>query len=493
MAKTLKRIISLALAGAMMLTLCSCASKKNKEKSPSAVSEELTLPFCSTDSYVPYSAKTQTNILLSPLVFDSLFVVNSDRSISGKIAEGYVKQDKQITVTLSDVRFSDGSAVTADDVVHSFSLAKQSERFRTTLKDFEGALKKGNKVVKFNLCSKNAYALSLLTFPIVKQSDNHIGSGIYKFSQKNGETFLEYNKYNSLKKPKIERFSLYECKEYSSAVGLFNNGKISFLFDTLSDGNIRSNAINSTKAKLNNLLFLGLNSKKGMLKNTRFRAALSLALNQTELCEQALNSFAIATATPFDPEWNEIGAIVSNSVLSKEVEAREEFLNSGCEYDKMEINLLNDGKPIELTLIVNSANNMKIALAEQIKSQLINYGISIELKKMPLDEYNIAIENENFDMYIGEVKMQNDFNLEAFFTDGGGADFGIDTSSLNEIYLLFKSGNASLQDFVSEFSEKNPFIPIAYKCADVCFDSALKVAGEITENDIYSSVEEWSR
>ena len=91
------------------------------------------------------------------------------------------------------------------------------------------------------------------------------------------------------------------------------------------------------------------------------------------------------------------------------------------------------------------------------------------------------------------MKIQNDFNLEAYFTDGGGADFGIDTSSLNEVYLLFKSGSASLQDFVSAFSEKNPFVPIAYKCADVCFDSALKVSGNITENDIYNSIEEWSK
>ena len=493
MAKMLVKTISLALAGLMLFTLCSCASKKNKEKSSSPVSVELTLPFCSTDSYVPYSAKTETNILLSSLVFDSLFVVNSDRSISGKIAESYVKQDKQITVTLSDVKFSDGSALTSNDVVHSFSLAKQSERFRASLQDFEGAVKKGNKVVRFNLSSKNVYALSLLTFPIVKQSNNHIGSGLYKFSEEDGKTFLEYNRYNALKKPKIERFNLLECKEYSSAVNLFNDGKISFLFDTLSDGNIRSNAINSTKAKLNNLIFLGLNSKKGMLKNSRFRAAVSLALNQTELCEEALGSFAIATSTPFDPEWNEIGAVVSNSVLSKENEAREEFLNSGCEYDKMDVNLLSGGKAVELTLIVNSANNMKIALAEQIKAQLVNYGISIELKKMPLDEYNIAIENENFDMYIGEVKIQNDFNLEAFFTDGGGADFGINTSSIGKTYLLFKSGGASLQDFVSAFSEQNPFIPIGYKCADVCFDSSLKVSGNITENDIYNSIEEWSR
>ena len=486
------KTIAVLLVLALLLSLSGCASKK-PTAGPSTQSEELTLAFCASDATEPYSCKTQTNVYLSELVFESLFRIAADKSVKNEIAESYITQDKLITVKLADVKFSDGSPVTADDVVHSFRLAKQSERYKGMLSGFDSAQKKGSDVVMFTLTIRNIYALSLLTFPIVKQSDNHIGSGLYKLSEKNGETILEYNKYHSGKKPQIEIFSLCECKEYTNAVNLFNDAKIDYVFDTLADGNVRSNAINSTKAKLNNLLFLGLNGEKGLFKKALPRKAVSLAIDQTALCEQALKGYALPTATPFDPQWKEIGAIVANSVLSKENDAMDTFLEAGCSYDKMGINLLWKGEQIELTLIVNSANNMKIALAEQIKSQLVGYGIRIEIKKMPLDEYNIAVENRNFDMYIGEVKMQNDFNLDCFFTEGGGADFGIHNEALSQTYLLFKGGNASLQDFVSRFSEDNPFIPLAYKCADVCLNSALKVSGNITENDMYAGIEEWSR
>ena len=479
---------------ALLFSLCACSSQSKKKSTKKVTSsEELTIPFSSADSTDPYVCQSESNTLLSGLIYESLFSIKEDRTPAKLLAHSYTIQEKTITVKLSDSKFSDGSPLSSEDVVHSFNKAKQSPRYKAALSVFSDAQKKGNSVVRFILSSKNIYALNLLTFPIVCQKNNYLGTGPYKLSEADGTQFLEYNKYHSGKKPKIEKIALLECRDYSNAVNLFNDGKIDFLFDELKDGNVRSNAILSQKAPMNNFLFIGLNSKKGMFKSKTFRAAISTAINQTELCADALQGFAGETATPFDSAWNEIGAIVSNSVLSKESEARALFEKAGCEYDKMEINLTYGGKDITLQMVVNSANNMKIALAELIKAQLVNYGISVDIKKMPLDEYNIAVENESFDMYIGEVKISNDFNLDCFFTDEGGAHFGMNNDSLQQTYLLFKGGNASLQEFVSEFSEQNPFIPVGYKKADVCFNSALKVSGTITENNIYANIEEWSR
>lgn len=490
--KTGEKIVALILAIILVFSFSSCRKNGKEAVQPAQSSALPSLPYSSADLLDPYSSKSETNIMLSQLIYDSLFTIKADRTAAENLVQSVVTQEKIITVKLRPTKFSDGSALTADDVIFSFDRAKQSELYKNALKDFDSAERKGASVVRFTLAVKNVYALNLLTFPIVSQRDNSIGSGMYMLSEKNGQYMLEYNKNHEGSKPKIEKFALCECKDYSNAANLFNDGKIDYLFDTLESGNLRSSSIQSSVAKMNNFVFLGLNSKKGAFKNVHFRAAVSLALNQTELCEQALEGYAFPTATPFDSEWSEIGSVVSNSVLSKDSEAKEEFLNSGCTYDKMGINLLSDDEQITLNLIVNSANNMKIALAELIKTELINFGISVEIKKMPLDEYNIAVENGNFDMYIGEVKIPNDFNLDCFFTEGGGADFGIKSSKVQKTYLLFKGGNATLQEFVSVFSAENPFVPICYKGAEVCCSSSLKISGGISENDIYSSIEEWS-
>ncbi|MBR2591147.1 MAG: hypothetical protein IKE65_09545 [Clostridia bacterium] len=483
-----KIIISLCVLS-LVLPFAGC-SKKKADSSVSA--DSFVLPYSSEDSINPYSCDS-CNLYLSELIYDSLFTINTQHEPEANLAEGYISEDNTITVTLKQTLFSDGSELTSDDVIHSFNQAKQCERYQTALSCITSAQRKGSSVVRFTLINQNVYALNLLTFPILSQKNNNIGTGYYALEQKDGAYTLLYNKNHEGNKPKNTDISLVECTDYAEADKLFDAEQIDVLFQDAQDIISGTNATQTKSAKLNNLVFLGLNSKKGLLKNKAFRNAVSLCINQSELCQSAMNGYGIATATPFDPDWSEIGSIVANSVLSNTKQAKRAFAASGCKYDKMGISLLFKDKPITLSLIVNSASNIKIALAEQIKTELINCGIAVEVKKMPLDEYNIAIENESFDMYIGEVKIPNDFNFDCFFVNGGGADFGIQSTPLWQTYADFKTGKASIQDFVSAFCEQNPLIPICYKCAAVRMSADLQSADNITENCYFPHIEEWSK
>ena len=488
-----KRLFSLICALALLLSLAACGRQSKTPGTEAVNSNALRLPFNSTDSTDPYSCRSNCNLYLSELIYEALFQIGNDREPVNQLAKSYIVEDNTITVTLKDTVFSDESSLTGADVVHSFYKAKQCERYKTALAVFDAAQQKGSSVVRITLLGKNIHALNLLTFPIVSQKNNRIGSGRYALAEKDGTATLVYNKYFDGDKPHIDTISLVECTEDEKAQALFEQEKIDFYFDSLESGNAPTNAINSQKAKLNNLLFVGLNAKKGLLENKAFRAAISFALNQNALCAEALEGFAVASATPFDAQWSEIGSVVCNAVQGNARAAKEAFLEAGCSYDKMGVNLLKDEKQVNLNIIVNSANNLKIALAEQVKTQLINLGVHAKVKKMPLDEYNLTIENEKFDLYIGEVKMSADFNLDCFFTAGGGADFGIENTGVQKTYQLYKGGSASLQDFVSSFCEENPFIPIGYKCANVCLNTDLKTAGTISENIIYPQIEEWRK
>ena len=477
---------------ALVLSFTAC-NKPKQDATPAADSNTFTLPFHAEDAINPYSCRSECNLYLSPLIYDSLITINDKREVVNALAESYIIEDNTITLKLKPALFSDGSEVTSDDVIHSFNQAKQSERYKEQLRLFSSADRKGSSVVRFTLSQKNIYALNLLTFPIISQKNNNIGSGYYALEKENDVYTLTYNKNHEGAKPQMETIALTACSDYSAAPKLFNNEQIDYLFEIFDLNNVRTAAIHSQKAKLNNLVFVGLNSKKGLLKDKNFRNAIQFSLNQNKLCEQAMEGYGVPTATPFDSEWSEIGSIVSNSVLSNAKQAKEAFAAAGCAYDKMGISLMYEEEPITLELIVNSASNMKIAIAEMIKTELINCGIAVEVKKMPLDEYNIAIENENFDMYIGEVKISNDFNFDCFFTTGGGADFGIHAPDLQNIYANFKKGDASLQDFVSAFCEENPFVPIGYKCANVCFGANVDCDASVSENNMYAHIEEWSK
>lgn len=484
----MKKIISVILCVIMAFSLFSCS--KGKDKSASA-SSSFKLPYMSSDSLSPYNCKSEVNFKLAGLIYDGLFKMSADRNPQKVLAGQYTFQDKVITVNLKSAKFSDGSAVSSEDVVYSFEKAKLSERYSAALTPVATAQKKGSSVIRFTLSDDDIYALNLLTFPIISKS-SQTGTGIYAIERNDDEAVLVYNKYHDSDKPKIEKIELCECADYSGAVNLLNSGKIDYLFDELENGNIRSSTGKSTPAKMNNLIFMGINSNRPILKNKHFRRAIAQAINQKKLVEQAFSSYAFATATPFDPDWSDMGSVVATTVLSDATEAKDAFGDAGLKYDKLGVNLVDDdGEQITLNLIVNSANNMKIAAAEEIKTQLINCGILVEIQKMPLDEYNIAVENGNFDLYIGEVKIPNDFSLDCFF-GSGGADFGINSKKLKVAHKNFMSGQSSLQDFVSAFCDENPFVPLAYKGADACANSALEADLNVRENDIYSGIENWS-
>lgn len=485
----MKKIISIILCVIMAFSLFSCS--KGKEKSNTASSSSFKLPYLSSDSLSPYKCKSEVNFKLAGLLYDGLFKMSADRNPQKVLAGQYSFQDKVITVNLKSAKFSDGSTVSSEDVVYSFEKAKASDRFSAALTPIATAQKKGSSVIRFTLGSADVYALNLLTFPIISKS-SQTGTGRYAAERKDDGTTLVYNKYHNGDKPQIEKIELCECADYSGAVNLLNNGKIDYLFDELENGNIRSSTGKSQPAKMNNLIFIGINANRPVLKNTHFRRGIAHAINQKKLASDAFETYAFPTATPFDPDWSDMGSVVATTVLSDTAEAKDAFLDSGLKYDKLGVNLLgDDGKQIKLNLIVNSANNMKIAAAEEIKAQLINCGIIVEIQKMPLDEYNIAIENGNFDLYLGEVKIANDFSLDCFF-GSGGADFGINSKKLRVSYKNFISGECSLQDFVSAFCDENPFVPLAYKAADACANSALEADLQVSENDIYNGVEGWS-
>ena len=484
----MKKIISVILCIIMAFSLFSCS--KGKEKS-SNISSSFKLPFLSSDSLSPYNCKSEVNFKLADLLYDGLFKITVDHNAQKVLAGQYSFQDKVITVHLKSAKFSDGTALTSEDVVYSFEKAKLSDRYSAALTPISSVQKKGKSVVRFTLGTDDVYAINLLTFPIISKT-TQMGTGRYAAERNDDGTTLVYNKYHNSDKPKIEKIELCECADYSGAVTLLNSGKIDYLFDELENGNIRSSTGKSQPAKMNNLIFMGINANRAILKNTNFRRGMAQAINQKKLASDAFNSYAFATATPFDPDWSDMGSVVATNVLSDTAEAKNAFIDAGLKYDKLGVNLVdNEGKQVTLNLIVNSANNMKIVAAEEIKTQLINCGISVEIQKMPIDEYNIAVENGNFDLYIGEVKIANDFNLDCFF-GSGGADFGINSKKLKFAYKDFTSGECSLQDFVTTFCEENPFVPIAYKGADACANASLEADSTVSENDIYNGIENWS-
>ena len=319
--------------------------------------------------------------------------------------------------------------------------------------------------------------------------NENLYSGRYYYD--NASSSLLFNEKFADFKPEIKRINLIECKDYSNAVNFFKSGEIDYMIDYLTSGNIETTASNTAKGITNNFVYIGINSKNKYLKNKTFRQAISLATDQKQIVESAFQGFAYSTTTPFNPNWNELGTIVVSPDTAEIASAKELLSSLEYDFDSMDIKLLDNGEEVTLTLVVNGSNNIKIAAAEAIKNQLINIGITVDIKKMPLDEFLVAIENENFDLYLGEVKLLNNFNISCFFS-GGAVNYGINAPLSEKAYNGYLEDTDDLQNFISVFSEENPIIPVCYKSAYICSSLSLSGTREVNENDFYSGIENWS-
>lgn len=73
---------------------------------------------------------------------------------------------------------------------------------------------------------------------------------------------------------------------------------------------------------------------------------------------------------------------------------------------------------IALNLLVKSSDVSKLSVAQNIKGQLENQGIRINIVQASDEQYNKAIESKNYDIALCSMYVSPSPNLETFFGEG---------------------------------------------------------------------------
>ena len=357
-----------------------------------------TLAYLRTDSLNPYECESETNINIVRLMFDPLFNVGNDFKPSGVIAESYTYSEKnKITVTIkSGLKFTDGSALGAQDVVYSFVLAKNSEVYSPLLKNISDASVSSDLTVVFTLKKANPYEASNLTFPIIKKdsdkdttsSDEYssaipVGSGRYTLKEENETKKLVVNKTRlGSYLPKYNFIGLRDITEVSSVPSLFNLNEIDFYTESFSDGAYKRYSGTSATFETSNFVYLGINSQSNLLKDSSVRRALSLLVDRSSIASVSFSGFAEPTSTPFHSSFYGIKDCSVLPLKHDETAAEELLAEAGFDSFNSENILYNPmcGK-LQLRLIVNKENTFKLATARSIQQNLASVGINVVLKE----------------------------------------------------------------------------------------------------------------
>ena len=418
-----KRIVSLIVSLTfIVIAFSSCNAKDSvlntiselgsskTEDNPGIDTVGFTIPYLRTDSLNPYKATQTINKNISTLLYDSLFSVDNSFKASGLIAQSYTNGKRIITVVLrSDVKFTNGSALTASDVVYSFNLALGSDNYSSYLSSFSSAEATDSYTVVFKLKSDNPFAVNNLIFPIIKSgsdkdsksSDDYsatipTGSGRYTVVSSGDTKTLEVNKDRlGSYHPVYNVIGLKDVTEVSSIVNLFSLDEIDFYTDNFTDGSYNRYTGTSSKVSLTNFTYLGINSQTKVLSDSKVRRAVALIINRTDLAAVSFAGCAEATSTPFSPSFYALEGCTPPTVKC-DIKAGISLLedagfntvsSSGLRYST-------EGK-LEISLLVNKDNSFKLSMARSIQQSLKESNISVILKEYSYSDYLSAVKQGN--------------------------------------------------------------------------------------------------
>lgn len=443
------------------------------------------LSFTQADSLDPFKATTQNNQVLASLVFESLFDLDENYEPIANIATGYAFIDsKTLKVDINQqIRFSDGSELDLEDVIFSINAAKKSAAYGSSLDSVGNVEADGNSVIiKLNYANPNA--VNLLTFPITSIKDDEdgfpVGNGRYKYQNNNGKITLVVNDEDF--DPYINTITLVNIASSDSIDNAVNIGNISYAFRDMSVDASKRMSCSKKAVDMNNLVYIGVNSKYGITSSNQIRQAISLAVNRNTLVESAYSGYAQPALSVFNPNFKmteNISIFSENEDLSA---ARQAINQSGYENDKLTLSILVD------------KNENKNAAANLIKTQLESVGFSVQVESVNYKEYARRIGKAEFDLYIGEVKLASDMCLYPFLDSKGGVSYGIDHKKLNcdNLYIRYLNGSVELEKFILSFYNEMPYIPLLYKKGMICYSKAMNGDMQGYYNNFFSNIDSWN-
>ena len=379
------------------------------------------LPIQSGETLDPISCGDGMQQTLLPLLYEGLFALDESFTPTGVLCSDYTHSEDYTvwTFTLRSASFSDGSALSAGDVVYSLQRAKSSARYGARLSDVTDIRANGNQVSITLRVGNNRFP-ALLEIPITAKASGNsstpLGTGPYRYSaDEKGNAQLVKNEHwwQNAALP-VDTMPLCEAADTSALTYLFSSHAVQMLVTdyTGSDPVSYTGNISVTDAATCTMQYIGFNCTRGVFANAAARRAVSAGLDRDNITRAYYSGHAQSAQFPVSPasSWYPKGLDATYST--------EQFRQL------MEEAGYNAGRTVAVQMLVCDGNTARESAAKAIASALSAYDLKVSLKVLPYSEYIAALRGGNFDLYFGECRMTPDFNCAALLRSGGSLNYG---------------------------------------------------------------------
>ncbi|WP_294515786.1 ABC transporter substrate-binding protein [uncultured Intestinimonas sp.] len=468
-----------------------------------AASTVFTLPR-TTASLHPILSTDKVNVALSGLIWEGLFELDQTFSPQLRLCQSYAVSEDGLTCTFhlrSGVTFSDGSPLTAADVVASLQLAQSPQsRFAGRLDDVASIAEQDGAVV-VTLRTPNGTLPALLDIPIVKAGSDEVpaGTGPYRLTERDGGAVLTARTdwWRNLNLP-AETIPLMTIQAADDLISAFDTEDISLVTADLTGTSTLGFAGDHAvwDYPTTTMVYIGYNCQKGPCANAAVRRALDRAWDRNSVAVALYSRHAQAATLPLHPVCADYDdTLAQRRDYSPQVFAQ---LLEEAGYAQGEDGLWYQGRqPLSLTFVVNTDNTFRVSVAEYLTGELTKSGVQVELQKLAWTEYQQALTAGSFDLYLGAATLSADFDPAPLLTAGGALNFG-GYWNANTLTLLSAWQGASgalrktaAQTLWTDLETQVPFSTLCFKNQSVLTQWGAVTGLTPTQQNPFYGIENW--
>lgn len=499
------RFVGLIAAAAMVFSAgCGQPAQSSIAPAPPPVSaaeikplEQISVPWFENDTLNPYSCQTLQNYYLAGLLCDPLVALGAEHTPQYRLALD-VTTENNLTYIIPlrhDAFFSDGTQLTAEDVLYSLELARASPRFAPGLVGIATAEAVDSGTVRITLAAPDVFFSRSLTFPILKKdtADLSVPVGVGRFTPNTAQRTLTRNDSYYTPVKNLKKLLLVTTDSLEEQSFAIMEGKIDLMYSDLQGDLNLGLGIGYRQIPLSNMVYLGVNGGEGHAgAQTAVRQALSGLIDRDEISRKVYMGFAASTALPVNPSM----AQTTLSAADLEVNREKQYgLLRQAGYTTAP-----DGSwqsaaapvPLRLELLVNEDNDERRSAAELIARMYKDSGIPLTIVPLPFAQYNERIAKGEYDLYIGEVRLAYNMDISQLIFPGGSLNpSAAALPALSSVYSDVKSGKSEPARVEEQLRTDLPIIPLLFRRGILCFSRDFSANIVATEQDIFYNVSEW--
>ena len=496
--------------------------KSNNTMSVSSTSDvkkgkEMTLSISNFDTINPIITKNKKVQDIDRLIFEPLVNITEDYKIEYCLATECAKisGNTYVIKLKSGVKWSDGQKFTSDDV--KFTIDKLKENSNSVYSENVNKIQEvdiiDNYTLRIILEDDVKQFLYYLSFPILSSSyysdvdfwnteKNAMPTttGRFKISEVNNNTIILTKNEKWWKKDEKIIIEKVTINLYSTVSEMYNAFKMGNIDLITTENSSYQNYVGTIGYDLSEIegrefIFLALNTKRGLLSDLNLRKAVRASIDKGRIISNVYGN----TYKPVNFLLNS-----SNYLVSRE---EENFYNTEEKNSLLQSSgwKLKDGvwqklinyrtNIIELNLVVRESDKNRCKAAEDIKSQLEEQGIIVDIIYANDSNYNSYLNNMNYDMLLCSIDQPIAPDLTTYFGNNNLAEF--EDSEVNEI--MASTDNLTDENELKQkfqrlyeiYNEQVPYIGIARNKVIALKNTRLE--GEIKANwyNMFYNINQW--